>query len=66
MQVSQLSKQLANQQKGTFSANTQDNLKEHCKFILTCSGRKIDMSIGDEVEEEEGVVEKRRKKMRLK
>ncbi|XP_050888731.1 uncharacterized protein LOC127093876 [Lathyrus oleraceus] len=53
MQVGQLSKQLADQHKGNFFANTQDNPKEHCKCILTRSGRKIDMGIGDEVEEEE-------------
>ncbi|XP_050885706.1 uncharacterized protein LOC127091186 [Lathyrus oleraceus] len=61
-QVGQLSKQLADQHKGTFSVNTQDNPKEHCKSIQTCSGRKIDMGISDEVEEEEIVVENEKEK----
>lgn len=62
IQVGQLSKQLADQHKQTFFVNTQDNSKEHCKSILTRSGRKIDMGIGDEVEEEEIVVEKEKEK----
>lgn len=65
MQVGQLSKQLADQHKGTFFANTQDNPKEHCKYILTRSGRKIDMGIGDKVEEEESVVEKEKEKYEI-
>ena len=62
MQVGQLSKKLVDQHKGTFSVNTQDNLKEHYKSIITRSGIKIDMGIGDEVEEEEIVVEKEKEK----
>lgn len=61
-QVCQLSKQLADQHKGTFPANTQDNPIENCKSILTRSSRKIDMRIGGEVEEEEVVVEKEKEK----
>lgn len=38
-QVGQLSKQLAEQHSGPFSANTQPNPKEHCKAITTRSGR---------------------------
>lgn len=41
IQVGQLSKKLVDQHKGTFSANTQDNPKEHCKYILTYSGKKL-------------------------
>lgn len=66
MQVSKLSKQLADQHKGTFFANTQDNPKEHCKSILTRSGIKIDMSIGDEMEEEEILVKKEKEKDEIK
>ncbi|KAI5391416.1 hypothetical protein KIW84_076284 [Lathyrus oleraceus] len=41
-QVGQLAKQLAEQQTGpSFSANTQTNPKEHCKAIMTRSGREL-------------------------
>lgn len=40
-----------------FFANTQDNLKEHCKSILTHIGREIGKGICDDVENEEVVVE---------
>lgn len=62
MQVGQLSKQLVYQHKGTYFENTQDNQKENCKYVITHSGRKIDMGVGDEVEEEEIVVEKEKEK----
>src|SRR3954464_363560 len=51
-QVGQLSKQLADQNKGPFPATTQENPREHCKSILTRSGRNIDMGVGEIVEEE--------------
>ena len=57
-QVGQLSKQLADQSKGNFTANTLPNPKEHCKAILTRSGREIDMGVGEVVVEDEVVVEK--------
>ncbi|XP_052723859.1 uncharacterized protein LOC128193791 [Vigna angularis] len=41
VQVGQLAKQLANQQGGQFSANTQTNPKEECKAITTRSGKEI-------------------------
>ncbi|XP_058764942.1 uncharacterized protein LOC131638400 isoform X1 [Vicia villosa] len=62
-QVGQLSKQLADQNKGPFPATTQENPREHCKSILTRSGRNIDMGVGEIVEEEivesekDGVIE---------
>ena len=41
-QVGQLAKQLAEQQLGSsFSANTQTNPKEHCKAIVTRSGKEV-------------------------
>src|SRR3954470_20815359 len=40
-QVGQLAKQIAtNQSNATFSANTQDNPREHCKAVVTRSGQK--------------------------
>lgn len=56
-QVGQLAKQLSDQQKGTFSVNTQDDPKEHCKSILTRSGSEIGKGIGDDVENEEVVID---------
>ncbi|XP_020205130.1 uncharacterized protein LOC109790395 [Cajanus cajan] len=41
VQVGQLAKQLADQQSGSFSANTQKNPKEHCKAVSTRSGKKF-------------------------
>ena len=58
-QVGQLAKQLADQNVGSsFSANTQSNNKEHCKAILTRSGRVVGSEVGDEDEIVEVVVEK--------
>ncbi|XP_058732944.1 uncharacterized protein LOC131604530 [Vicia villosa] len=60
-QVGQLAKQLSEQQPGTsFSANTQTNPKEHCKAIVTRSGRKVNNGVNEEViveDDEEVVVE---------
>src|SRR3954466_14622965 len=40
-QVGQLAKQIAtNQSNATFSANTQENPREHCKAVVTRSGQK--------------------------
>ncbi|XP_058751981.1 uncharacterized protein LOC131625103 [Vicia villosa] len=40
-QVGQLAKQIAaNQSNATFSANTQENPKEHCKAVVTRTGQK--------------------------
>ncbi|XP_058774083.1 uncharacterized protein LOC131648338 [Vicia villosa] len=52
-QVGQLAKQLAaNQSNATFSASTQDNPKEHCKAVVTRTGKK-----GSNNEVERNVVE---------
>ncbi|XP_058726302.1 uncharacterized protein LOC131597632 [Vicia villosa] len=60
-QVGQLAKQLSEQQPGaSFSANTQTNPKEHCKAIVTRSGRKVNNGVNEEViveDEEEVIVE---------
>jgi len=52
-QVNQLAKQLANQQGSQFLANTQTNLKEHCKSITTRSGKVVGEGIGDNLSVEE-------------
>ncbi|KAG2390576.1 uncharacterized protein HKW66_Vig0220180 [Vigna angularis] len=49
VQVGQLAKQLANQQGGHFTANTQANPKEECNVIFTRSGKEV----GRKEEEEE-------------
>src|SRR4051812_16488526 len=59
-QVGQLPKQLSDQNKGPFPATTQENPREHCKSILTRSGRNIDMGVGEVVEEDIVDVEKDR------
>src|SRR3954470_5566039 len=60
-QVGQLAKQLSEQQPGaSFSANTQTNPKEHCKAIVTRSGKKVNDGVNEEViveDEEEIIVE---------
>src|ERR1043165_9832081 len=49
-QVGQLAKQLAEQQTGpSFSANTHTNPKEHCKAIVTRSGKGVNNGISDEI-----------------
>ena len=53
-QVGQLAKQLAEQQTGpSFSANTQTNPKEHCKAIMTRSGRELGSENEKRVESEQ-------------
>lgn len=55
-QVGQLAKQLSEQQPGTsFSANTHTNPKEHCKAIVTRSGRGVKNGISDDVVMEDDV-----------
>ncbi|XP_058726287.1 uncharacterized protein LOC131597617 [Vicia villosa] len=53
--------QLAKQQPGApFSANTQTNPKEHCKAIVTRSGKEVNSGVNEEViveDEEEIIVE---------
>ncbi|XP_058745924.1 uncharacterized protein LOC131618781 [Vicia villosa] len=60
-QVGQLSKQLSEQQPGaSFSANTQTNPKEHCKAIVTRSGKEVNSGVNEEViveDKEEVIVE---------
>ncbi|XP_058726277.1 uncharacterized protein LOC131597606 [Vicia villosa] len=60
-QVGQLAKQLSEQQPGaSFSANTQTNPKEHCKAIVTRSGKEVNSGINEKViveDEEEIIVE---------
>ncbi|XP_058733282.1 uncharacterized protein LOC131604883 [Vicia villosa] len=60
-QVGQLAKQLSEQQPGAyFSANTQTNPKEHCKAIVTRSGKEVNSGVNEEViveDEEEVIVE---------
>lgn len=55
-QVSQISKQLTNQQGGTFTANTQTNLKYHCKLITTRSDGVTNKGISYNLEMERVVV----------
>src|SRR3954463_2804331 len=58
-QVVQLAKQLAEKQTGpSFTANTQTNPKEHCKAVVTRSGRVLESEVEKEVEEEEVRIEK--------
>ncbi|KAI5447937.1 hypothetical protein KIW84_015399 [Lathyrus oleraceus] len=58
-QVGQLAKQLAEQQTGpSFSANTQTNPKEHCKAIMTRSGRELGSENKKRVESEQREKEK--------
>src|SRR4051812_29164474 len=58
-QVGQLAKQLAEKQTGpSFTANTQTNPKEHCKAVVTRSGRVLESEVEKEVEEEEVRIEK--------
>ena len=57
--MGEIAKQLANQNvRLSFSANTQSYSKEHCKAILTRSGRVVGSEVGDEDEIVEVVVEK--------
>ncbi|XP_058766976.1 uncharacterized protein LOC131640609 [Vicia villosa] len=58
-QVGQLAKQLSEQQPGSsFSANTQTNPREHCKAIVTRSGKDINGGIdgGVIVEDDEEII----------
>ncbi|XP_058764619.1 uncharacterized protein LOC131638083 [Vicia villosa] len=58
-QVGQLSKQLSEQQPGSsFSASTQTNPREHCKAIVTRSGKEINSGIdgGVIVEDDEEII----------
>jgi hypothetical protein len=57
-QMGQMAQQMANQQGGTFTANTQANPKnEQCKAVTTRSGKVIGQGIGDNLEVEKEVVE---------
>jgi len=47
-QVGQLAKQLANQQGGQFSTNTQPNPKEQCKAITIRCGKQVGSDINKE------------------
>ena len=58
-QLGQLAKQLSDQQTSHFSANTQTNLKEHCKSITTRSGKIVGRGIGDNLAFEEEVLEEK-------
>jgi len=57
--VGQLAKKLADNQGSQFLANTQTNLKEHCKSITTRSGKVIGKRIGDNLVIEEEVLSER-------
>jgi len=46
--VGQLAKQLAEEQGGQFSANTQTKLKEQCKPITIQSGKKVGSDVNKE------------------
>ena len=48
-QIGQLAKQLAEQQSGQFSANTQPNPKEQCKAITIRCGKQVgsDVNVKD-------------------
>ncbi|XP_058726938.1 uncharacterized protein LOC131598342 [Vicia villosa] len=55
-QVGKLAKQLAEKQTGpSFSANTQPNPKEHCKYVVTRSGRVVESEFEKEVDDEERI-----------
>jgi hypothetical protein len=57
-QMGQMAQQMANQQGGTFTTNTQANPKnEQCKAVTTRSGKVIGQGIGDNLEVEKEVVE---------
>ncbi|GAU13378.1 hypothetical protein TSUD_175310 [Trifolium subterraneum] len=62
-QLGQIAKQVANNnnQGGSFTANTETNPKEQCKSITTRSGKEIGKGIGDNLQTEEAVVERREK-----
>jgi len=61
--LSQISQLLANQQGGTFTANTQNNPKnEQCKAVTTRSSKVIRQGIGDNLEVEKEVVENQEEK----
>ncbi|XP_019429801.1 PREDICTED: uncharacterized protein LOC109337307 [Lupinus angustifolius] len=53
-QVGQLAKQMADRQQ--FSANTQTNPKEHCKYITTRSGKVIGKGIRENLDVEQEVL----------
>jgi len=53
VQVGQLAKQLADQQGGSFSANTQANPKEQCQAIFTRSGKEVGLGSKEKVEARE-------------
>jgi len=56
--LSQISQILANQQGGTFTANTQNNPNnEQCKAVTTRSGKVIRQGLGDNLELERQIVE---------
>src|SRR3954463_8909313 len=58
-QVVQLAKQLAEKQTGpSFTANTQTNPKEHCKAVVTRSGRVLESEVEKVVDEVEVRIEK--------
>ena len=56
-----MAKQLANQQGGQFSRDTQTNPKEQCKAITIRSGKKVGSDVNEEAAK--GRDEKRRKKI---
>jgi hypothetical protein len=64
-QIGQIAKQVANKNdqggSSSFNANTTTNPKEHCKSIMTRSGKEIGKGIGDNLQTEEAVVEAREK-----
>lgn len=66
-QVGQLAKQIAEQQPGpSFSGNTQINPKEHCKSIVTRSGKEVNSGMNDDVvvdDDLEVVVEREKEEM---
>lgn len=56
-QVGHIARQLADQQGVSFTANTQTNMKEHCKSVKTRSGKVIGKGTGDNLEIERKVVD---------
>lgn len=56
MQVGQKGKQLAEQKKGTFAINTQNNPKKKTYNLITRkSGVAVEMKVGESVEKEKVV-----------
>lgn len=59
VQVGQLAKQIADKSSNSFVANTEKNLKEECKAMMTRSKRFVEAEDEDSVVSKKKVVEKK-------